>query len=208
MIRAFVAVELSASVRDALARLQDGLKSELIRAVRASIPNARVQWVNPGSLHVTLKFLGDVEEASLETIRGALSRVGASSSAFRVLAGGLGVFPDLRAPRILWVGMHDEQERGERSESRLVRLAREVDRALTDAGFSPELRPFSPHLTLARIKERSREIGKIMTDGGFLTGTHEVGGLDVHALSLMRSELKPSGAIYTRLFEVPLKRNP
>ena len=109
---------------------------------------------------------------TLTATSGALTQAGRQFSPFLVSAEGLGVFPDLRAPRILWVGLHGEQQAG------LIRVAAEVDRALTGVGFTPELRPFSPHLTLARIKERSREIGRLMTDSGFLTGAEQIGGLD------------------------------
>ncbi len=113
------------------------------------------------------------------------------------------MFPDSRQPRILWVGMSG-------SVPRLVDLAGELDLRLEEMGFSRETKPFRAHLTLARIKEQAREIGKVLTAAG-LSGqvgqagqVANVGTLDVSALSLIKSDLRPTGAVYTRLAEVQL----
>jgi 2'-5' RNA ligase len=116
---------------------------------------------------------------------------------FTVAVEGLGVFPDVRAPRVLWVGLADQGEA-------LRRLAADVETALEAIGFAAETKPFHPHLTLARIKERSREAGRALAAGGMLEQAAPVGSVDVGAVAVMKSELRPSGAVYTKLCEVPL----
>ncbi len=194
MIRAFIAVELGAELRAALAEAQAYLKDKL---------DARLQWVRPESLHVTLKFLGNVEEDRIPDLERAMTLVAGAHSGFSLEVGGLGVFPDSRQPRVLWVGMSG-------SVQRLVELAGELDLRLEGMGFSRETKPFRVHLTLARIKEQAREIGKVLTAAG-LSGqagqpgqVAKVGTLEVSALSLIKSDLKPTGAVYTRLAEIQL----
>ena len=204
MIRAFVAIELDPNLRSALAQLQTRLKSSIPRLLP---PGARIQWVRPDSIHLTLKFLGDTDEARLGDIERALALVGASQTRFSLDVGALGVFPDLRAPRVLWVGLSSQKEdQGHaHASNQLVRLAGDVDQAMATLGYPTENRPFSPHLTLARVKEHAREVGKALADSGAMQHPQSLGTLPVHAIALMKSELKPSGAVYTRLCEVPLK---
>ncbi len=115
----------------------------------------------------------------------------------------IGVFPDIRAPRVLWVGLANQPDQLAQLES-LRRLVGEVDRALHGLGFPLETRPFSPHLTLARIKERPHEIGKALSERLMPLAT-PLGTLHVGAVALMKSDLRPSGAVYTRLCESALK---
>lgn len=198
MIRTFVAIELDEEIRKAIAGTQGLVQVQLMRQLRDMTPGIRVQWVRPDSIHLTLKFLGDIDEARVEDIRAALLPAVGTQSRFAVDVGGLGVFPDLRAPRVLWTGLFGQVDA-------LMRVAEEVEAALTGVGFPPESRPVSPHLTLARIKERSREVGKGLADSGLMTQPFRVGSLAVHAVCLMKSDLKPSGAVYTRLVQAPLK---
>jgi len=197
MIRTFVAVELDEELRKALATAQGQVQEQLMKQVRHSAPGVRVQWVRPDSIHLTLKFLGDIDETLVQDIRAALLLAVQTQPRFAVEVGGLGVFPDLRAPRVLWTGLFGQVDA-------LMRLAAEVEAALTGVGFPPESRPLSPHLTLARIKERSREVGRGLADSGLMRQPVRVGSLAVHSVCLMKSDLKPSGAVYTRLCEVPL----
>lgn len=194
MIRAFVAVELNQELRQAIGRVQAQTKERLMKRLPT---DARIQWVRPESIHLTLKFLGDIAERRVDEMRHALAATIGSASRFTVEVGGLGVFPDHRAPRVLWIGLADASHR-------LSRLAADIDSALTALGFAPEGKPFTPHLTLARIKEKSREVGQALTASGALTEGAQAGRLTVRSVALMRSELKPSGSVYTRLWEVPL----
>lgn len=201
MLRAFIAVELSPDARAAVSTLQAQAKDELNRELRKTAPDARLQWVKPESIHLTLKFLGDIREEQTEEIRETLTSVLRTHAGFVFQIGGLGVFPDLRAPRVLWIGLEPVPAT---SSSPALRLAAAVQHAMTTLNFLPEPKPFMPHLTLARIKERNREIGKAMSSMGLLAKGSPIGTLPVHTVSLMKSELKPSGAIYTRLCEITL----
>ena len=195
MIRTFVAIELDASLRKALAQVQADFRSRLQKAMG---PDVRIQWVKPESVHLTLKFLGDIPEERVPEIEAALARVTGAHTRCTVDVGGLGAFPDARAPRVLWVGLSGQVEG-------VTRLAAAVERALVALGFAPEPKPFNPHLTLARIKERSRDIGRALAAGCMLVPAAPVGTVMVNAIALIKSELKPSGAVYTKLCEVSLK---
>lgn len=197
MIRAFLAVELPAGLKQAIAQVQDQVKGRMAKAVPS---DARIQWVKPDSMHLTLKFLGDIEEAQVEPIRQAFASRVMTVPGFLVEVGSLGVFPDLRMPRVLWVGLSDQPGHTQG----LVRLAEEIEAALEALGFSREPRPFNPHLTLARIKEGGRAVGKALSAGGILEQEVRHGSVPVETVSLMKSDLKPSGPVYTRLWEVSL----
>ncbi len=195
MIRTFVAIELDAPLRNALAQVQTDLRSRLQKTMG---PDVRIQWVKPDSVHLTLKFLGDIPEARVPEIEAALACVTGAHARCTVDVGGLGAFPDARAPRVLWVGLSGQVEG-------LTRLAAAVERALVALGFAPDPKPFNPHLTLARIKERSRDIGRALEASGLLAQEMMLGPLTVAAVALMKSELRPSGAVYTRLHHTALK---
>lgn len=207
MIRAFVAIELTDDLRAAIARVQAQLRDELARELRRTVPDARLQWVRPESIHLTLKFLGDIREEQVAGIEQGLALAVGGQPAFSVEVGTLGVFPDVRAPRILWVGLRSPD--GHSTESTaggpLARLAVAVESALTALDFAPEGRPFNPHLTLARIKGRGREVGRAFAATGLLAKGGTLGCLPVRAVSLMKSDLRPSGAVYTQLLRVPLR---
>lgn len=197
MIRAFVAIELSAGLRALVVRAQEQIKQRLHRSLLSKGQDVRVQWVRPDSIHLTLKFLGDIEEGLVDPIRELLAPVVTGVSPFSVGVERLGVFPDLRNPRVLWLGLSGPVET-------LVRLAAEADARFHSLGFPLEKRPFDPHLTLARVKERSREVGRAVTESGMMSERLLVGELEVHGVSLMKSELRPAGAVYTKLWDIPL----
>jgi len=199
MVRAFIAVELDSNLRTAISSLQAQVKDELTKELRKSAPDARLQWVKPESIHLTLKFLGDIREEQISDIQGALTMSLRTESCFLLQIAGMGVFPDLRAPRVLWVGLEPTTP-----SSPTLRLAKAVETAMTTLEFPPESKPFTAHLTIARIKERGREIGRAMSDIGLLAKGHPLGTLSVRAVSLMKSDLQPSGARYTRLCEITL----
>lgn len=199
MIRAFIAAELTATLRGRIGDLQQQVKGELTRELRRRAPDARIQWVRTESMHVTVKFLGDVTEDSVKDIEQALRQVARGRATFTVEVGGLGVFPGARAPRVLWLGLAGEIDR-------LTALAQALDEALAELGYPRERRPFQPHLTLARIKDRGREVGQALDETGLLAHRMTLGTLEVTALSLMKSDLTPTGAVYTRLVKVELDK--
>jgi 2'-5' RNA ligase len=202
MIRAFLAVELPEGLKKSIAQVQEQVRGGITKTVS---PGTRLQWVRPDSMHLTVKFLGDIQEAQVESIRQALAPPIAACSPFLVEVGGLGVFPDLRMPRVLWVGLSETVTGQPGHQQGLARLVTEVEAALKRLGFPRETRPFHPHLTLARMKERAKEVGRTLAASGLLSQTRAMGTFPVHAVALMKSELRPSGAVYAKLWEVPLQ---
>lgn len=154
-----------------------------------------VSWVAPANLHLTLKFLGDVEEARTETITTALAGAAARAAAFEMVVRGLGAFPSATRPRVIWAGVATDP-------GSLPSLARAVEEVLAAGGFPAEARPFSGHVTLGRVRMPRRDPAL----GEVLTGAEgEVfGAFRVERISLMRSDLSPGGSRYTELAGLPL----
>jgi RNA 2',3'-cyclic 3'-phosphodiesterase len=191
-MRTFVAIELGSPLRQAMVDVQATIKRAL-----DSLPGARPQWVRPESLHLTLKFLGEIDEANLPDVLVALRVAAHRQGGFSLTVRGIGVFPDARTPKVLWAGLSGDVDK-------LTALAGAIDEALIPVGIEPEGRPFKPHLTIARIKDDSREIGKTLTADEILDSRLEIGTMNVQEIVLMKSDLKPSGSVYTRLDRVPL----
>lgn len=178
-IRLFVALELPVQVRAKL--------TEVIARLRPASPPA-VRWVNPAGIHLTLKFIGEVDSAMANSIRQALAGVRAPHRleiAFR----GLGWFPNVRHPRVLWAGVE--------AESDLAALAAAAECVLEPLGIAQEDREFRPHLTLARIKEL-KGLERLQEEVERL-GTPDFGRAEYSEFDLMESRLRPQGAAYTRV---------
>lgn len=184
-IRTFVCVEVSAAARERIEQLQH-------RLARSS---AEVSWVKKANLHLTLKFLGEIPQAQVERAGAVLKEVAAGRSCFELQFGGTGSFPHARNPRILWVGLVQGLET-------LKELQHAVDTGLSTAGFARETRPFTPHLTIGRVKSgrNAAPLVQALLAAGFHSAPFRVS-----ELVLMRSELKSSGAVYTPLQVFDLK---
>jgi len=181
-VRLFVALEIPPAVRENLAGL--------IRDLRAIAPQPK--WVRPENLHITLKFIGEVADTKLEAIRQALGEV-RSEAPVTLDFRGLGFFPNEKYPRVFWAGME--------ASANLKGLATDIDRAMEKLGIPREQRPFSPHLTLARLQppglpEKLRSVIKE-------NATRDFGALHINQFHLIESKLKPSGAEYTTLETFP-----
>jgi 2'-5' RNA ligase len=188
-VRLFVALEIPAAVRDNLAAQINEL-----RDLPAPSADKRPRWVRPENLHVTLKFIGEVEAAKLEGIRSALTAIGLDAPIgldFR----GLGFFPDEKYPRVLWVGLL--------ATGNLPVLARDIDRALEGQGIARDQRAFTPHLTLARFEPCGLE-EKLRT-AIQKNSEREFGAFEAREFHLIQSKLQPSGAAYTSLAAFPPK---
>ena len=181
-VRCFVAVLLPEGVRNALA----AVSAEL----RGRAPG--LGWVRADNLHLTLRFLGEVEPVVLERVREAVTIAAAAVAPFTVMLGGLGGFPSGRAPRVVWAGVAGGAELGA--------LHAALEAALVARGIPGESRAFHPHVTLARARE-SRGAGGF---ADVLGAGRSFGEIRVAALHLMRSELHPKGARHTILMEAPL----
>jgi len=197
MIRAFLAVELNEDLKKSLVQVQQDLKQRLGRDLTKDL---RISWVQPSSIHLTIKFLGDIDEALVEPMRRALEEMLKEHQAIHIPIERLGVFPHAQQPRVLWVGASEEWERGEDAK-RLAALHRSVEDCCELLDFAPESRPLSPHLTLARIKAGERHLGQALAKSGVMDRPLSVGTLAVESVVLMKSELRPAGPVYTKLWE-------
>lgn len=200
MIRAFLAVELPDSLRTRLAQVQQELKQRLSGSISKTV---RVSWVQPVSIHLTIKFLGDMDEQSIEPMRAAIAEAVEGRGSIQVPLERLGVFPRLQQPRVLWVGPSVQWEQGNGAKQ-LMELHRAVEERCQSFGCAPEGRSLSPHLTLARIKEGERDCGRVLAESGILDRPAQIGQLEITEIALMKSELRPAGPVYTKLWEVSL----
>ena len=201
MIRAFLAVQLPEPLRESLAAIQSDVK----RRMAHELPReASLSWVRPASLHLTVKFLGDIDEGLVVRLRDAMADTLRHHRAIRIPLDRLGVFPRLLQPRILWIGPSDGWENSEEA-LRLTTLHRAIEECCGTLGLAPDARPLSAHLTLARIKAGHRAVGQALAKSGVMDRTLALEPLSVHAIALMSSELKPSGSVYTALWESRLQ---
>ncbi len=194
MIRAFIAIELSGELKKMLIRTG--------RDLATRIPPAAVRWVKPAAMHLTLQFLGDTPAATLDAITRAIEAATLGVPPITMTTGGLGCFPNLRRPRVVWVRLVEPS-------GHLAQIKDALDRELEPLGFKPERRPFSPHLTLGRVHKRAgredaRRLGRVV-ESADLT---EVACMTADAIHLIRSDLRPSGPIYTVLARLPFKGAP
>ncbi len=163
-------------------------------------PAARdVAWVASSNLHLTLKFLGAVPKTQIDAIVGALTEAGLDASPFEARVRGLGAFPSAGRPRVVWAGVTD-------GAPEMIEFARRVDVALAALGFAREERPFSPHVTLGRVRRPGPN--PALTDALGSATAREFGLIRVPSASLMQSELGPRGARYTELAKMRLGRRP
>jgi len=193
VIRSFIAIQLPGGLVKQLKDFQAGLKSQSVHSVK---------WVDPGSMHLTLKFLGDVEVQRMATLKDELGVAVSSSRRFHLVTGQTGFFPDLRRPRVFWLGLEGDIDA-------LLALHKAIDEALSKLGYARENRPFTAHLTLARLREESSIIDRTEFARTAQAGVFKPScDMEVNSVALMRSQLTPRGAIYTRLaeFTLPLTR--
>ena len=188
-MRCFIAIELPEEARTGLVRLKKELERDEHRFVK---------WVEPGGIHLTLKFLGNIPAKRVTEIAEAMGKSAQGISQFHLEISDLGAFPNLSQARVIWVGIGGEVDK-------LSRLVQNVDSGLAAIGFAKEQRPFVPHLTLARIRQgvsppERREFGELVGSTIFRSKYR----IEVEAISLMRSQLTPAGAVYTRLNTVAL----
>ena len=166
-----------------------------IYAVRTAFGDGAVRWIPAENLHLTLKFLGNVEEAQVASIRSVLREALAGAVAVPVTAAGLGVFPDARRPRVLWVGLAGRE---------LARLAGRVEGALEPLGFENAATAFRPHATIGRWR-RPELRGKDLREELARWRDREFGTFRIDEVTLFRSVLQPAGAVYTALEVFPLE---
>jgi 2'-5' RNA ligase len=185
MIRSFIAIDLPDGVRLILDQVQRELKGSL----------TAVRWVRPEGIHLTLKFLGSIPPEQVGAIAAAVGKVVHGEPPLALNLSGLGAFPNPRKPRVIWVGIAGEVER-------LGRLQARVEGTLEPLGFPREERSFRPHLTLGRVKDTRRppDLTRALADVTLPVGNP----FDVREILVYKSDLRPTGAIYTKLQHLPL----
>ena len=185
-IRTFIAVEIPLAIKENIAGLQEKLKRE----------QALIRWVKPGNIHITLKFLGNVEENKIADIAKAVTVAVNQIKPFLVEIAGVGAFPNYRKPKVVWIGA--------KSDSDLLKLlVRQIDNEVHKLGFEKEKRFFQAHLTFGRVKRLTGIAGvikKLEQNKNF-----ESGAFTVNEIVVMRSDLKPTGPVYTPLKKIMLK---
>lgn len=199
LIRTFIAIELPHTWQVALADLQATWQQQDRQIAD------QVRWVAPENVHLTLKFLGDVPVSKITTLQTTLTALCQSQTPFQLTMGSPGVFPNPSRPRVLWVGLTGDLPH-------LQHLAQVIEQGLIPLQFAPERREFSPHLTLGRVRdtatpEQRQRIGHLVTSfqpEQTIARWQNLESLVVQGINLMRSDLSPSGAHYTRLATLPL----
>jgi RNA 2',3'-cyclic 3'-phosphodiesterase len=189
VIRAFIAIDLVPDILSHLERVQADLREQ--------VGNAAVRWVAVDNIHLTLKFMGDVSVSNLELLKSALQAEISSHPRFDISVGGIGTFPKPATPRVIWAGVEAPEA--------LSNLQRGIEMQTERLGYERERRSFSGHLTLGRISRNARpqDVRRVVD----ALANYKVGFLGispVEAVHLFRSDLHPSGAVYTRLMTVEL----
>lgn len=174
-MRTFLAIDLPGEIRSALREVTAPLR-ERCRGWR---------WLRPEGIHLTLRFLGEVDEADITRQEATWRRVADATPPMRLDIGGLGVFPPRGRPRILWIGVRETS-----TTPVLARLASSLEAAARDLGFEIESRPFRPHLTVARALRGERPVAPSADE------VDPVGPFEATEVTLVRSELRPEGARY------------
>jgi len=191
-VRSFIAIELPDELKVGLTQLQNRLKSG---------NQSSVKWVDPYSIHLTLKFLGSIAVDRISEIIGVMEEAAQGIPPFHLEVKDLGVFPNLRRVQVAWVGIRGEVDK-------LSQLQQNLESNLARLGFAPESRPFTPHLTLARLRNRA-SLDERQSFGQLIATTRFEAAytIKVDAISLMRSQLTREGAIYSRISSVGLNKS-
>ena len=190
MLRAFIAIKLSEELRGHIGEVQAELK-------RRAFGRDGLGWVRPEGIHLTLRFLGDIAEEQVEALGTLLRDVAAVMKPFDLEVRGVGAFPNPRMPRVIWLGLHGTPE----SMASLRRMHARIEAGVVSLGFPRESREFTAHLTLARV--RNRQSGAALAKVLEANQDRAVGSFTAASVGLIKSELRPTGAVYTTLVEVP-----
>ena len=191
LLRAFIAVEIPPKIHQAI----ENKTASMQAALNASL----VRWVPSANIHLTLKFLGDISPTNVEMLSQMLSVEVSQHQAFGMGFEGLGAFPNSKRPRVIWIGIQ--------APAGLEALQHGIEAAAAKLGYPVEKRPFSPHLTIGRVKQNINSIGmKKIRTALEETQVGSLGTMQVTAVHLFKSDLKPSGAVYTRLFSASLEK--
>jgi 2'-5' RNA ligase len=187
LIRSFLAIELPKPILRKIEEVEADLKAA----------HADVRWVNPEKIHLTLKFFGNIEESRIDSIFQSIEEPVRNTQPFSLKVQEVGAFPSMKSPRVIWMGLVNGSQI-------LTSFQKEIEAQLEKIGFRPEDRPFRPHLTLGRVKSSRGKNDLVERMEKHKEG--EFGDFEVERVILFKSDLKPSGPIYTTLRELRLGR--
>lgn len=189
LTRTFIALELPTKTHQEI--------STQTAWLRQDFGTDLVRWVPPSNIHLTLKFLGDISSAKIEQVCQVLSDITGRHEKHKVTISGLGTFPNYRRPRVIWIGIQAPET--------LKALHQELEAATAKLGFPPEKRSFKPHLTIGRVKNHiSNKNIESLQQALSSTKIGFIDTVEFNALHLFKSDLKPSGAVYTKLYSAAL----
>lgn len=188
-MRAFIAIELPQSIKDRIGRLQTRLKNT----------GADVKWVAPSNIHLTLKFLGEIDEKTKEAVAALMGEIGLHTPGFAIKLETVGAFPTIRSPRIIWIGLsqgHDQTKS----------IADQLENGLEEYGISKETRLFSSHITIGRVRSRKKieDLGRGIAELE-ASVTESFGEFQAGKITLFKSTLLPQGPVYEVIQETNLK---
>ncbi|MEK6571693.1 MAG: RNA 2',3'-cyclic phosphodiesterase [Bacteroidota bacterium] len=185
-IRSFIAIDTSPEIKDRITEVKEKLRATA----------ADVRWESREKFHITLKFLGNVEDTKLESIAGRLEEALTAFSPFDITYEAIGCFPNQHHPRVIWVGALN-------TDGSLRRIQETFEEIAVSFGFQPEERKFHPHITIGRVKG-SKNLKALVSELATLTFSTQSSVIE--EVLLMKSDLKPTGSVYTVLRRFPLKR--
>jgi len=186
LLRCFIAIEIPETIKKSIAAIIENLKKS----------DSDVKWVSEDNIHITLQFLGETEESLIPDIKGALYKILAPYSSFYIKIADVGCFPSGKRPRVIWVGIKESQS--------LINLYKDISNEMVKFGYQKEERGFTPHVTIGRVKS-NRNMRELLSRLDELKVT-DFSDFEVQDIKLMKSELKPSGAKYYSLAEIPFGR--
>lgn len=199
-MRAFLAVPIAADLRERIAAIQNELK--FLVSASAGI---RVTWVKPDTIHLTMKFLGEIGDDAVEPLRATIDSAIAGRPPIEIPLGRLGAFPRIEAPRALWIGPASRRNSLAQA-TQTQELATCIEDACGQLAVHRDSHPWRPHLTIARVRDGQREVAQALRTSGLITRPLQIGALRIGEISLMKSEMRPDGPVHTPLWTVALVR--
>ena len=190
-LRTFIAVDFPIEIKAKIEEITTYFKTQL--------PSKVIKWVDANNIHLTLKFMGETPANQLEPIKRAMQQVVTTFPIFDVAIENLGMYPNAKKPRVVWLGISGEKN--------LISLHKQIDQALKEIGIQPERRPFSPHLTVGRVR-RSADPESVIIVGKTLSEfkVSTLGRVTINEVVYYQSELTPQGPNYTILQSTPLNQ--
>ncbi len=185
-VRAFIAIKIPEYIVEKIKSVQNELKKT----------TTQVSWVNPGNIHITLKFLGNIDESKIDEVVSQIKNAVVGLPQFNIRIQGIGAFPNFKRPKVFWIGTEQNEQ--------LIKLANSIDMNMLTLGFKKESRPFKAHLTFGRVKgtQEMTECLDILHQNINFKG----GCFLAEEIFLIKSDLKPTGAVYTPLEKIKLEQ--